>query len=154
MGRKPECKLAGLRTETAYKAGTARQVGHASRSRSQSVAKVNAEPVQEKFTFLSGEICLTYLGLGLARKPGPRAPTGGWSAKATRCWAEVSRRHSTRLHTPLQRERPERDAQVRATLTSLRQEGRPAHILSHKVVNRQRRPTGKLAWTDVNVESV
>ena len=33
--------------------------------------KVNAEPVQGKFTFLSGEICPTYLGVGLARKPGP-----------------------------------------------------------------------------------
>ncbi len=75
-------------------------------------------------------------------------------AKAPRCWAEVSRRHSTRLHTPLQRGRPERDAQVRACSTSLRQAGRPAHILSHKVVNRQRRPTGKPAWTDVNVVSV
>ena len=51
-------------------------------------------------------------------------PKGGAvHAKATRCWAEVSRRHSTRLHTPLQRGRPERDAQVRACLTSLRQVG-------------------------------
>ena len=31
----------------------------------------SAEPVQGKFTFLSGEICPTYLGVGLARKPGP-----------------------------------------------------------------------------------
>ncbi len=68
-------------------------------------------------------------------------------AKATRCWAEVSRRHSTRSDTPLGRGRPERDAQVRACLTSLRQVGLPS--LSHKVVNRQRRPTGKLAWTNV-----
>ncbi len=92
----------------------------------------------------------------LSDVPGSRAcpKARAVHAKATRCWAEVSRRHSTRLHKPLQRERPERDAQVRATLTSLRQEGRPAHILSHKVVNRQRRPTGKLAWTDVNVVSV
>ncbi len=44
-------------------------------------------------------------------------------AKATRCWAEVSRRHSTRSDTPLGRGRPERDAQVRALLTSLRQAG-------------------------------
>ena len=44
-------------------------------------------------------------------------------AKATRCWAEVSRRHSTRSDTPLGRGRPERDAQVRAWLTSLRQAG-------------------------------
>ncbi len=51
-------------------------------------------------------------------------PKGGAvHAKATRCWAEVSRRHSTRLHTPLQRGRPKRDAQVRALLTSLRQAG-------------------------------
>ena len=71
MGRKPECKLAGLRTGTAYKAGTTRQVGHAPRSRFRPVVKVNAEPVQGKFTFLSGEICPTYLGVGLARKPGP-----------------------------------------------------------------------------------
>ncbi len=70
-------------------------------------------------------------------------------AKATRCWAEVSRRHSTRLHTPLQRGRPERDAQVRACLTSLRQVGLPS--LSHKVVNRQRQPTGKLAWTELRI---
>ena len=54
-------------------------------------------------------------------------PKGGAvHAKATRCWAEVSRRHSTRLHTPLQRGRPERDAQVRAWLTSLRQAGSAA----------------------------
>ena len=71
MGRKPERKIAGLRTETAYKAGTARQVGHVSRSRFRPVVQVNAEPVRGKFAFLSGEICLTYLGVGLARKPGP-----------------------------------------------------------------------------------
>ena len=32
--------------------------------------KVNAELVQGKFTFLAGESCRTYLGVGLARKPG------------------------------------------------------------------------------------
>ena len=75
-------------------------------------------------------------------------PKGGAvHAKATRCWAEVSRRHSTRLHTPLQRGRPERDAQVRALLTRYVRSVLPN--LSHKVVNRQRRPMGKLAWTDV-----
>ena len=87
MGRKPanacvsaglniaagriHAKLAGLRTETAYKAGAARRVCHATRSRFRPAVKVNAEPVQGKFTFLSGEICPTYLGVGLARKPGP-----------------------------------------------------------------------------------
>ncbi len=30
--------------------------------------------MQEKFTFLSGEICPTYLGVALARKPGPCMP--------------------------------------------------------------------------------
>ena len=51
-------------------------------------------------------------------------PKGGAvHAKATRCQAEVSRRHSTRSDTPLGRGRPERDAQVRAWLISLRQVG-------------------------------
>ena len=51
-------------------------------------------------------------------------PKGGAvHAKATRCRTEVSRRHSTRSDTPLGRGRPERDAQVRAWLTSLRQVG-------------------------------
>ncbi len=51
-------------------------------------------------------------------------PKGGAvPAKATRCWAEVSKGHITRSDTPLGRGRPERDAQVRACLTSLRQVG-------------------------------
>ena len=49
--------------------------------------------------------------------------SGAVHAKATRCQAEVSRRHSTRSDTPLGRGRPERDAQVRAWLISLRQVG-------------------------------
>ncbi len=61
----------------------------------------------------------------LSDVPGSRAcpKARAVHAKATRCWAEVSRRHSTRLHTPLQRGRPKRDAQVRAWLISLRQVG-------------------------------
>ncbi len=51
-------------------------------------------------------------------------PKGGAvHAKATRCQAEVSRGQSTRSDTPLGRGRPERDAQVRAWLISLRQVG-------------------------------
>ena len=84
----------------------------------------------------------------LSDVPGSRAcpKARAVNARATRCWTEVSRRNITRLHTPLGRGRPELDAQVRACLTSLRQVGLPS--LSHKVVNRQRRPTGELAWTD------
>lgn len=48
-------KSARLRTETSYKAGLPRRVGHASRSRSQQGSKVNDELVQGQFTFLSGE---------------------------------------------------------------------------------------------------
>ena len=61
----------------------------------------------------------------LSDVPGSRAcpKARAVHAKATRCWAEVSRRHSTRSDTPLGRGRPERDAQVRACLTSLRQAG-------------------------------
>ena len=64
----------------------------------------------------------------LSDVPGSRAcpKARAVHAKATRCWAEVSRRHSTRLHTPLQRGRPKRDAQVRACLVSLRQGGSAA----------------------------
>ena len=61
---------------------------------------VDDELVQRKFTFLSGEICATYLGVGLARKPEPRAPTAGWSANATRCGAEVSISRSTADRSP------------------------------------------------------
>ena len=65
----------------------------------------------------------------LSDVPGSRAcpKARAVHAKATRCWAEVSRRHSTRSDTPLGRGRPERDAQVRALLTSLRQAG-PAEL--------------------------
>jgi hypothetical protein len=70
-GKEAGAKPARLRTETAYKAGSPRRVCHATRSRSRSGGKVNAELAQGKFTFLSGEICPTYLGVGLARKPGP-----------------------------------------------------------------------------------
>ncbi len=61
----------------------------------------------------------------LSDVPGSRAcpKARAVHAKATRCWAEVSRRHSTRSDTPLGRGRPKRDAQVRALLTSLRQAG-------------------------------
>ena len=38
---------------------------------SQKGSQVNDELVQRQFTFLSGEGCRTYLGVGLARKPGP-----------------------------------------------------------------------------------
>ena len=71
-------------------------------------------------------------------------------AQATRCWAEVSRRHSTRSDTPLGRGRPERDAQVLALLTSLRQGGRVPRL--SLTVNRQRQPAGKMAWTDTRIE--
>ncbi len=40
-------------------------------NRTQTTRLVNGELVQRKITFLSGEICPTYLGVGLARKPGP-----------------------------------------------------------------------------------
>ena len=61
----------------------------------------------------------------LSDVPGSRAcpKARAVHAQATRCWAEVSRRHSTRSDTPLGRGRPKRDAQVRALLTSLRQAG-------------------------------
>ncbi len=48
-------KAARLRTETSYKAGLPRRVGHASQSRSQQGSKVNDELVQGQFTLLSGE---------------------------------------------------------------------------------------------------
>ena len=123
MGRKPECKLAGLRTEIAYKAGAARQVGHASRSRFRPVAKagthrrwVGGARARKVHVLIRGD---------LSDVPGSRAcpKARAVHAKVTRCWTEVSRRHSTRLHTPLQQGRPKRDAQVRAWLTSLRQAG-------------------------------
>jgi hypothetical protein len=61
----------------------------------------------------------------LSDVPGSRAcpKARAVHAQATRCWAEVSRRHSTRSDTPLGRGRPKRDAQVRALLTSLRRAG-------------------------------
>ena len=48
-------KPARLRTETASQAGPSRRVSQASQSRSRPGGKVNAELVQGKFTFLSGE---------------------------------------------------------------------------------------------------
>ena len=61
-------------------------------------------------------------------------------ARAIRCQAEVSRRHSTRSDTPLGRGRPERVAQVRVCLVSLRQVGSSApepHGQSSAAANRK-----------------
>ena len=50
-------KAARLRTETSYKAGSARQVSTTSRGRSQKTDQVNGELVQRSITLLSGETC-------------------------------------------------------------------------------------------------
>jgi len=50
-------QAARLRTETSYKAGSARRVSTTSRSRSQKTDLVNDELVQRNITFLSGETC-------------------------------------------------------------------------------------------------
>ena len=50
-------KSARLRTETSYQAGSGGRVSTTSRSRSQLPDQVKGEPVQRKFTLLSGETC-------------------------------------------------------------------------------------------------
>jgi hypothetical protein len=56
-GEEAGAKSARLRTETSYKAGSARRVSTTSRSRSQTVDQVKGELVQRKFMLLSGETC-------------------------------------------------------------------------------------------------
>ena len=102
-------KAARLRTETSYRAGSTRRVSPSSRSRDQSVVQVNDELVQRSITFLSGEIQLAYLGVGLARKPEPcmRKQLGAnWKSAAGIVVDHFGRR------------RPKGNEQVRATISS------------------------------------
>ena len=89
-------KAARLRTETSYKAGSARRVSQSSPSRSRNVVQVNDELAQRKSTFLSGEICTD--GTRAIVAPANQACPKAWneSAKANSGGAEVSRGRSVR----------------------------------------------------------
>jgi hypothetical protein len=108
VGRKPEPRPARLRTETSYKAGSARRVSQSSRSRSQAVAQVNGELVQGQLTFLSGEICTDGRRAIVAPTSKACLKPGNVTAKAAARGAEVSRGHSTAPQTPLRPGRTER----------------------------------------------
>jgi len=78
QGRKGDRPSGGSRRQTCGSTNRNRIQGRYTQASGPGITKpcypgvqVNAEAVQGKFTFLSGEICLTYLGVGLARKPGP-----------------------------------------------------------------------------------
>ena len=70
-------QAARLRTETAYKAGSARRVSTTSRSRSQITDLVNDELAQRNITLLSGEICQTACESSFA--PTSKACLKGWN---------------------------------------------------------------------------
>ena len=129
-------KAARLRTETSYKAGSTRRVSPSSRSRDQSVVQVNDELVQRSITFLSGEIQLAYLGVGLARKPEPcmRKQLGAnWKSAAGIVVDHFGRR------------RPKGNEQVRATISSR------GDTLECHSPTRRNKPRGatscSMAWT-------
>ena len=101
-------KTARLRTETSYKAGSARRVSQSSRSRSQNAVQVNDELAQGKFTLLSGEICIG--GMRVVVAPASKACLNAWNglAKANSGGAEVSRGRITEDRTPTITGRTER----------------------------------------------
>ena len=63
-------KAMSRRTETAYKAQSPGKLAQHNETLD-SGGRVNAAAVQRKFTFLSGEICLTRDEICLVRAPGP-----------------------------------------------------------------------------------
>ena len=93
-------KAARLRTETSYKAGSARRVSTTSRSRSSTADQVNEELVQRSITFLSGEVCIG--GMRAVDAPISKAclKTRNELVQAISGGAELSRGHSTELPRP------------------------------------------------------
>ncbi len=158
MGRKPECKIAGLRTETAYKAGAARRVCHVTRSRFRPAVKAGTHR--------------RWVGGARARKvhvlirrdlpdvPGSRACPKArasrpkpWRVRQKSAEGILGRRQSVRSIETLTREgRNSQGSQDRNGLLKARTERASAHRAdlatwsavsprcSHKVVNRLRRP--------------
>jgi len=101
-------KAVRLRTETSYKAGSARRVTTTSRSRSQTSDLVNDELVQRNITHLSGETCQAACESSFA--PTSRACPKGWNVaeQSTTGEAGVSRGHGTDPSMPTKTGRTER----------------------------------------------
>ena len=110
-------KAARLRTETSYKAGSARRVSQRApiavrrigrQSRSRNVVQVNGEHAQRKFTLLSREICKAACESPFA--PASKACLKAWNVLVQTFAgnAEVSRGRSTETRNPIETGRTER----------------------------------------------
>jgi len=95
-------KAARLRTETSYKAGSARRVSTTSQSPSQTADQVNGELAQRSITLLSGETCQTARESSFA--PASKACLKGWNTAEQSMVGEagVSRGRSTELRIPIE----------------------------------------------------
>jgi len=101
-------KAARLRTETSYKAGSARRVSTTSRSRSQTTDLVNDELVRRNITLLSGETCKATRESSFA--PASKACLKGWNGlvQTNSGNAGVSRGRTTDPRIPIETGRTER----------------------------------------------
>ena len=101
-------KAARLRTETSYKAGSARRVSTTSQSPSQTTDQVNGELAQRSITLLSGETCQTARESSFA--PASKACLKGWNSveKFVAGEAGVSRGRTTDPRSPIETGRTKR----------------------------------------------
>ena len=101
-------KVARLRTETSYKAGSTRRVSTTSRSRSQTTDLVNDELAQRNITLLSGETCKAARESSFA--PASKACLKGWNGlvQTNSGNAGVSRGRTTDPRNPIETGRTER----------------------------------------------